>query len=546
MAMERLKCLCSNDQTAHNRTRRRSLKVDLESGNISRQQQQHSPIHPLSMETLRYRPWIENAIDLLDENQYMCAFADRYDLEGMYDEATLVESLVQNRHGKSLWLDIQGVRCHGWKQACAILLVQDDLESVVIRGRASNKVERQAADAFLHACQHNPNVKAMDLRSISGATLPAYIQSSISSSLLTLALGEVTFPQEMKVAFPVALGRNTTIRRLVLRKLNQPLTIEILNNLAMNTTLTELVFTCRHMNRAVVLACGRLLAVTKTIQQFELRGIDIHRFRPLADAITASSSITCVILRDCQLGQPDVPRTAFSDQYSIYNREEDRAFNDILLSKDNITRLALCNMIGQPKRPAIFFQGISRLLQPGSTLRTLEMQFFSFSEGLGGHQVRCQWGSLRTGDELGKDVLENLATFWTTVKNSPLQHLSVANIRCKGELKSILQAIPQLKLSSLVVCVDKFVECGRTLQVPTQQWAPTRTLRTQFLAAIEKNGSLRKVEVQQNLGKNWFDQAEQDRLDSHLQIKVTCQRDYTPYPGMDYISYAERCQNVVV
>jgi hypothetical protein len=85
--------------------------------------------------------------------------------------------------------------------------------------------------------------------------------------------------------------------------------------------------------------------------------------------------------------------------------------------------------------------------------------------------------------------------------------------------------------------VDKFLECGRTLQVQTLQWAPTQTLQMQLLAAIEKNGSLSKVKVQHNGGKNWFDQVEQDRLDSHLQIQVLRKRDYTPYPGMDYIPY---------
>jgi hypothetical protein len=453
----------------------------------------------MALDNFRYRLLIEDA-----------AFADRYDLEEINDEATLVQSLLENRHEKSLWLDLQGVRDHGWKQAQAILKAQNDLESVVIRGPARKTVERKAAEGFLHAVQQNPNVKYLDLRSISGATLPAYIQSSMSSSLSTLALGNVTFPPDMKLAFPVALGHNTSIRRLVLHQLNQALTIEILNNLATNTTLTDLVFTARRINRPVVLACGRLLAVTKTIQQLELRGIHIHRLGPIADSLIASSSITCVIFRDCHIGQPDVP--VFTDQYKV---GEDRSFDEILMSKDNMTRLAVCNTY-YPGQPKGIFKGITRLLQPGSELCILEIQFPNFAEVLSGHRWGRTWGSAQTADEFQKEVMENLAAFWVAVQNSSLQHLSVAKIGCQEELETILEAIPLLKLCSLVVGVDKFLQCGRTLQAQTQQWGPTRTLRTQLLAAMEKNGSLRKVEVQQNGGKNWFDQVEQARLDSHL------------------------------
>lgn len=460
-----------------------------------------------------------DAVDLLDEDPYPRAFDYRYDMEVVDDEATLVEFMVNKCHGKSLWLDLCGVRDCGWERAQSLVAEQDNLEFVLLRGPALKKVERNTTAGFLRAVQQNQNVQAMDLRSISGATLPAFIEAS--RSLQTLALWDVTFPPEQKLALPVALRCNMSIRRLVLRGLNQQLTIQILYNLASNTTISELVFDSRRMTRAVVLACCKLLAVTTTIQQLELRSVHIHRLRPIADALIASSSILRVIFRDCRIGQPDQP-TPFLDEVPKYLEEDKTAFEDILLSKDNITRLSVCNSDYEKAigRPLSFFQGIIHVLHPSSKLRTLELQFSTFAEGLSGSwgSKTCWWGRPPSEEEEDhrKGVMVIVKTFWAAVETSPLDRLSVAKICCKDEFEVLLQAVPRLSLSSLAVGVDMTLECGRV-----------RMLRTQFLTAIVNNGCLRKVEVQQSRKKNWFDEDEQRLLDLHLQ-QVPRPRDYTP------------------
>ena len=146
----------------------------------------------------------------------------------------------------------------------------ENLETVFVQDVNFPRASADQAFPFLLAIQQNPKVQTvrLDCLQLSGTSFASFLDSATSVTALALCRCGMEAPGGAR-AIADALQRNTNIETLLLDRLSDIDLHPILNSLASNTGVQELVFRNVNSLGESSLALRRLLQTTMTIRQFE-------------------------------------------------------------------------------------------------------------------------------------------------------------------------------------------------------------------------------------------------------------------------------------
>jgi hypothetical protein len=297
-----------------------------------------------------------------------------------FNSDDLSEALRTNEHVKIIELEFLGLTNNSnWDSLLRVIATREILENVTLRGGLNIRglprfYNFDLVPPFLLAIQQNPRIQSVAFSSLhlSGNVIASFLDTATFVTTLELGEGDMLAPGGV-LAVAAALQRNTNILRLKLSNLRLKLRclaemymIPIVRSLASNTTLTTLQLDFAHFSLDESLAVGNLLESTTTIERLELHlggillcdgGIEANQFRPIAQGMILSSSVTHVRFVYCRFDSPGVVRM----------------LNGVLESKSNLQSLAMEHCSVHEDGQEEFRAAISSVLQRHSLLRSLEL-----------------------------------------------------------------------------------------------------------------------------------------------------------------------------
>jgi hypothetical protein len=363
------------------------------------------------------------------------------------DAAKLSAALLSNTFVNSIWLDLEGlwIENNNWDSLLRVLATHENFERVTLIDE-DDFDERNPPDRvapFLLAIQQNPRVQTVHLEYLKlyGDSMASFLGSATSITTLHMCRCGIEAPGGA-LAVAAALQRNKHIQRLELRYLDEIYLIPILNNLGSNTSVKELSLWFFGQSLNSSLALQNSLESTKTIRQFEFHGIhvDMNQFRPIAQGLTQSTSVTDVKLYNCYFN----------------TQEKALLLTGVLESKSNLQSLALHNCSVLEDGQESFSAAIFKLLQPHSLLHNLELRHLS-----------CY----------GFDSSPQFARLLTATETSPLERFSIGTIASSENCAALIASIPKMQVGTLEFDIH------RNLQ----------HMKVALLQAVRRNASLRSV-----------------------------------------------------
>ena len=341
-----------------------------------------------------------------------------------------------------------------WTPLLRIIATREILEEVSLRGTKGHYEFERVAPFFL-AIQQNPRIHTVNFDRVQ---LPGDSTVSLldtATSLRTLGISECDIEAPGSLAIGAALQRNSNIQGLSLhgRYYSKDL-IPVVSGLASNASVKELALYYPSLCLNSSLAVKNVLESNKTIQKFELGGVDenvaLGTFHPIAQGLIQNTSVTDVKIGWCRFNSQEVVL----------------ALNDILESKSNLQSLILDNCCVYEHGREAFRAAIFSCLQQHSFLRTLEL--FDYYHGLS-----CY----------GFDSSEQFARLLTAVESSPLERFSIRKIESRESCLALIASIPKVQVE--------------TLEFVTHH--DLQDMNGDLLLAVERNARLRTVVV-----KDWY------------------------------------------
>jgi hypothetical protein len=365
----------------------------------------------------------------------------------------LLEALRMNEHINHIHLHLHGLAENSnWDSLLRVLatreiLVKVELSSFEEDDTCTDRVTRP----FLLALQQNPSLQTAGFTclQLSGESMASFIDSATSLTELSI-IGCAMVAPGGALAIAAALQLNTNIRRLEL-DLEEMYLIPIVSSLASNTSVKTLHVWFESISLNGSLALASLVESSATIERLELHddgGVQANLFRSIAQSLIQSMSITDVKLEHCR----------FECQNEVL------MLNSILESKSNLQWLSLQHCHADRDVREEFRAAILSLLQPHSSLRSLELindeQDLSY---------------------IGFHTSQHFCQLLTAVESSPLEHLALAIIDSREAFLALIASIPKMHVGTLELMIrhDRFLE----------------DMTRDFIQAIKRNASLRTVVV---------------------------------------------------
>jgi hypothetical protein len=222
--------------------------------------------------------------------------------------------------------------------------------------------------------------------------------------------------------------------------------IPLVSGLTSNTTVKTLHLSFRSISLDESLAVGSFLEATPTIELFKLRlpgyGIEANVFRPIAQGLIQSTSVTDVRFDDC----------------SFDGQEQVLILNSILASKTNLQSLTLelCSVFEDGREE--FRAAILSLLQPHFSLQSFEL----LSDNLSTY---------------GFDNSQDFGRLLTAVESSSLERFAIGTINSRESCLALIVSIPKMHVRTLELRIHRDL----------------RDLKEGIMGAIKRNASLGTV-----------------------------------------------------
>jgi hypothetical protein len=390
-------------------------------------------------------------------------------LRNFTDDVALSEALPANNHVNTIVLYLNDLlrsnHTSNWDSLLRILTTRENLKEVSLRDDAVIRNPRARVVPFLLALQQNRRIQTVNFHylQLSGDSMVAFLDAATSITALKLWRCDMEAPGGA-LAVAAALQRNTNIQRLELCHLDLDevdlYLIPILTSLASNTSLQELNFQDPVCSIDVSLALKNLLESTETIQKFECNGsmVDMN----MAQGLIRSRSVTDVKLESCWFD----------------SQERWVILKSILGSKSNLQSLTLGSCTVHEDAMEEFRSAIVSLLQPRSSLRSLE---FSRRE----HLSRLGYGF---------DTFQSFNRLLTAVESSPLESLSIKGTVSGESWLALIGSIPRMQVLNLEFKLQQDLQ----------------DLKVDLLQAVKRNASLRSVLASLTFGDLFNDE---DRME---------------------------------
>jgi hypothetical protein len=395
---------------------------------------------------------------------------DAYIRLGRFNDDELSEAFRTNEHVNSIELDLNDLaRNSNWDSLLRVIATRETLEKVALWQFESGYDDTDRVTPFLQAIQQNPRVQTVGLRSlhISGDSMASFIDSATTVTTLSIRWCDMLHPGG-GLAVAAALQRNSNIRRLELLELVEMHLISILSSLAFNSTVQTLRLRFGFLLLDESLAVGSLLEANRTIERFELilnYRVQVDTFRPIAQSLIQSMTVTDVRFVNCNFD----------------GQNEMLMLNSILESKSNLQWLTLTGCIVHEDGRAEFHAKILSLLQPHSSLRSLELN--NYYEDL---------------SYIGFGRARDFARLLTAVETSPLERFALAIIDSRALFLALIGSIPKMQVGTL----ELMIRHDRILEDMTRD----------FIQAIKRNASLCTVVVKNSDLDDWFEDDDKLKL----------------------------------
>jgi hypothetical protein len=341
-----------------------------------------------------------------------------------------------------------------------VLATREPLESVTLWDdddpEQRNSPERIAP--FLLGIQRNPRVQMVGFDSLrlSGDAIASFLDSATSVTTLSLTNCVMEQAPGGALAVATALQRNTNIQRLELWDQYAMYMVPILNSLAFNSRVRELIVWID--SEALSLALKDFLESSLTIQQFELKGcrgesIEKDSFDPIAQGLIKNKSVAAVCFEECDFDSHEVVLS----------------LNSILESKSNLQFLTLRDCIVHHQGRESFHAAIFGLLQPHSLLRSFELNCNNLSD-------------------YGFETAQDCARLLRAVETSPLERFSIGTIASRESCLELIASIPKMQLKTLSLVLDSSLD----------------DMKGAIIQAVKRNASLLTCTVGTRMGNSIY------------------------------------------
>jgi hypothetical protein len=237
------------------------------------------------------------------------------------------EAISRNEHVRQITFHFFNERGRNFDVLLRAISTRDILEDVTlfpIRVEFNSRTRNypELLTSFLQSIQLNPAIQTVRLMSteVSGTELARFLDAATSVTKFEISRCKMKASERKQgmIDLAAAIQRNTNIRNLALKDLEDIYLCPILSSLASNPHVNELEIEMS-ANQASE-SVKRLLESTSTIELFKLSGLvedDFHpitlAFRPIAQGLINSESVTDISLDHCNF--PDEESTTLLKRF---------------------------------------------------------------------------------------------------------------------------------------------------------------------------------------------------------------------------------------
>ena len=377
----------------------------------------------------------------------------------------LAQALEQHDYVDNIYLRViierrQPPPQHRWGDLLRVLATHEKLEKVVFNPTPISSEERSPITEehamFLRAVQENRCVQRLELErcnfgggDIDGGEFISSLLDTASSPLTEFGLTRCSMTTQLAETIAASLQRNTNLRKLNLEGLEDSHFTVILQGLETNTWLQVLSLEGHDFHQAKSLVVQRLLERTASILCLDLYYDNFslmlpfteESLEPICQGLINSRTVSKVVFGGFRFEDPACANL----------------FRQMIETKPNLQFLSIRHCSFPPASQGPLRDSLSAvLLRPNSSLRTLEFDLFSFSQGL-------PFGALLSA-----------------VGRSALERFSIQDIDSEERFQTLLSGLPVMKIREL-----EFRLGWRSIGLENRQG--------DVLRAVKRNFSLRSL-----------------------------------------------------
>lgn len=369
--------------------------------------------------------------------------------------------LLRNHDADVLSIGVNGRGDSDWEELLNGIRAHKKLKIVSISDIGSQPTSVTGMNRFLLAMSENQSIEEVQLFAMrsSGAGIASIVERGRNVKILKLEDVSLEQPDRDIIQLSEALKRNRTITCLGLENFSQILVAKCLSALvdaSWNLEELHLLPKGQRWSFESSTCLNRFLLSTPTLRRLRF-GSDVFHgptlfdgqsFQPVVEGLFHSGNVVELELFHC----------TFADETSV------DALKRVLTSESNIRKVNISDAtLGQEMKLSI------KVIQP--SLRSVSI--------------------VNTFVQDANLFLENdaLADLLSAIQKSDVEHFCFGCIKTEEHGRLLVQSIPQMaKLRHLKVVFPRYV----------RDWRNDQHFRFQFIEAVKKNGSLRKVETPWN------------------------------------------------